>query len=100
MLIFSRKIITDSLFSGLLQARPVDVVWHQGGCCSPIFSAQNVENSGKLLFNKIRSPNTENFAGNFLGERLNAKTCERMFRNLGTLEVQEMTIMVTVQGST
>ena len=41
LLIVSKKIITDSLFSGILQTRPVEVVWHQDGCCSPIFNAKD-----------------------------------------------------------
>ena len=57
LLIFSKKIINDSLLSGILQMRPLEVVWHQDGCCSPIFNARNVRNSVKLLFNKTRSPN-------------------------------------------
>ena len=69
LLIFSEKIITKSFSSGILQTRPVKVVWHQDGCCSPILSPQKVKNSGKLFFNKTR----EKLEGNFLGERLYAK---------------------------
>ena len=58
LLTFSKKIITDSLFSGILQARPVEVAWHQNGCCCPICNAQKDKNSGKLIFNKISSEAT------------------------------------------
>ena len=69
LLIFSKKIITDSLFSGILQARPVEVVWHQDGCCSPIFSARKVKHFGKLLFNKISGRNLERISKGIFWEK-------------------------------
>ena len=47
------------MFLGILQARPAEVVSHQDGCCSPIFSARKVKNVGKSLFNKISGPNPD-----------------------------------------
>ena len=42
-----------------MQKRPVEVVWHQDGCCNPISSARKVKNSRKLLFNKISDTKPE-----------------------------------------
>ena len=53
---------TDSLFSEILQARPVEVSSHQDGCCSPIFSARKVKNFGELPFNKINGFNPESIS--------------------------------------
>ena len=59
LLIFSKKIITESLSSEILQTRLVEVVWHQDGSCSLIFSAQKAKHFGKLRF-----------TGNFLGDSM------------------------------
>ena len=80
------KIITDPLFSEVLQTRPVEVVWHQDGCCIPIFSAQKIENSGMLLFNKISGPNSERISWEISWE----KGSMQKYDNKDSQEIQEL----------